>query len=98
MSRLCPGCNLPARPVRVWAASITGVAGVVGVCGRCAASLNTNAPGHAKKRLSAACGKALARPDRYWAEPFETFDHARVACGLLGTALRSETLVMLGWA
>lgn len=93
----CPLCNLPARPARAWAASITGVVGVVGVCGRCADSLNTQAPSRAKKRLSAACGKALSKPDRYLVTTFQTYEQARVACGLLGTSLKYEALVMLGW-
>ena len=95
--RYCPLCNMPAKPARAWAATISHTAGVVGVCTRCAASLNTITPTRAKQRLSAACGKALARPDRYLVEVFEDYDQARTACGLLGTELKPEALAMLGW-
>lgn len=97
-ARLCPGCNLPAPPVRFIAATATHfeAAGVIGLCHRCTVALRGMASIHRRKRILAWVDKALTQPERYLATHFETTDQAHIAAALAQYDSASA-LAMLGW-
>lgn len=96
--RLCPGCNLPARPAFVWAAQDGGSAAVVGLCARCASQVGPTPSPRQKKRLSGLLSKAMERQDRFWAEHFEDIDQAVMVTGLVGApSMSKEAMDLLGW-
>ena len=83
-ARLCPGCNLPAQPVRFIAATATHYesAGVIGLCHRCTVALRVMPPTRRRIRILALADKALAKPGRYLATPFETPNQAHIAAAI----------------
>lgn len=98
MTRICPCCGFPARPVLASYGEYQGGALLVGICARCVTASERLPIGTTKKRTNAAAARAAADPPRYYAAVFHDLGAAQLAAGLLAHPDHvRETMLALGW-